>query len=612
MTAATRDGWVLGVDFGTCYTAAAVRNRERADVLEVDGRRRFSSAVMAAADGSLLIGEEAERRSRATPGRMERAPKRYIEAGQVGIPLGDQLVPLPAVIARILGAVWEEALRQHGGVPPAETRLTHPASWGKRRMQVLIEGAQAAGITEVVLLPEPEAAATYLAEQRITGAPIEQDGVVAVYDLGGGTCDIAVLRRTGSRFVLLGEPSGDDRIGGDLFDEHLYRHLGEHALPSEAWQNLQESDEREWRHANHEFRRSVTAAKEAISALPTSSLYIPLPVDREVQISREEFAELIRRDVDSTLDMLDDSLRSAGESPDHLAGLFLVGGSSRIPLIAALIRQRFGRTDFKGDPKTVVALGAAQATLLHDRATGPSHREREPRGEDASSTDESPPRPPRMRGLSDPRQQDFVDLLAELVDDARRGVPRVLVLRDAALLESIGMGAGQLLEETARVADGFTVLRSAGSRSLNEPPWAGLANLLRPLESREPLRLEYAALPWTGRPGALKRVVRPIDSRRQMRARKGKADNNRSAHASAVVRLLYAAAQEKAPSYACSTMSRRSTRRAGTRCAKSRIFCSSARHSTRSASRRSCSSSREDGLAIPSRASHPGRASVRT
>jgi hypothetical protein len=95
-----------------------------------------------------------------------------------------------------------------------------------------------------------------------------------------------------------------------------------------------------------------------------------------------------------------------------------------------------------------------------------------------------------------------------------------------------------------RVADDFTILRSAGSRSITASPWAGLENLLRPLESREPLELLYAALPWTSRPGALKRFVHPIEARRQVRAHQGKAANKRVTHALAVVDLLVAAAQE--------------------------------------------------------------------
>ena len=376
------NGWELGIDFGTSYTAAAVHDGGHSDILEIDGRRRFSSAVLAASDGSLVFGEEAERQSRSAPDRMERAPKRYLEVGELGIPLGERLVPVEEVVSQIFRLVWDEALRQHAGVPPAETRLTHPASWGEDRRRLSESAALAAGLTNVVLLSEPEAAATHLAARHITGEPIGDGGSVAVLDLGGGTVDVAVLRRHDAGFDLLGQPGGNDRIGGDLFDARLYQWIGEHVLPADMWQELQESDERDWQHANYELRKGVTAAKEAVSKAAVSPLYIPSPVDRELQITREEFEELIREDVGATLAVLDDTLRSAGRTADELAALYLVGGSSRIPLVTGLVRERFGRADFKGDPKAAVALGAAQVDS--------KDRERDP------GTSE-PPRPPRQR-----------------------------------------------------------------------------------------------------------------------------------------------------------------------------------------------------------------------
>jgi hypothetical protein len=538
----SRGGWILGIDVGTSYTVGAVRNGDRAEVLEIDGRRRFRSAVMALDDGSLLVGDEAERRSPTAPAKIERAPKRYLERGQPGIPLGDRLYPVHEAIAKILEVVWDEALRQHADVAPAEVRLTHPAAWGDARRRLLATAAATAGIEAVTLLSEPEAAALYLAEAQVAGAPIEPNGLVAVYDLGGGTFDVSLLRRHDSGFEPVGEPRGDEGVGGDLFDERLYRWLGEHVLPSDVWEQLTGSDVREWRYANHEFRRGITAAKEAISKTSASPVYIPAPVDRVVQVTRAEFEELIRPDVEVTLDMLAETLDAAGARSSDLSALFLVGGSSRIPLVAGMVRERFGRADFKGDPKAVVALGAAQ--------TGPLTRPPPPRAADVPGpagpapvvTGAGPARSLRDELTRDPRRELVLDLVEELVAYARHGVQRVLVLRDVALLEAHGIGADAVFDYAKSVAADFQVLQALMPGD-KPGPWASVRSLVSPLEGRN--EALDADLPWTRELGRWGRVAHPVDSKRERSAAKGKAGKHRARHGDAIYELLKDAAAQQ-------------------------------------------------------------------
>ena len=350
--------YLLAIDFGTTYTAAALRTGGTVGMLEIHGSSRTSSAVFAD-DGGLLLGKVAEQRAAGAPERFERSPKHYLEEGETGLVLGDELLDVRDVVGRILGDVHAEAARQQDGVAPHEVRLTHPASWSDRRKQLLVESARRGGLPEPVLVPEPEAAAVYLAGEGVTGAPIDDGELVAVYDLGGGTLDTALLRRSGAHFELMGRVGGDPHLGGALFDDRLYRRIGESGLPPDVWRCLQESAEREWQRANHGFREGIRAAKEAVSQAATYPVYVPPPVDRELLVSREELESVIRDDIERSIDILEHTAATAGVDLDAVQRIFLTGGSSRIPLVGEMIRQRLGRADFKGDPKTVVALGAA-------------------------------------------------------------------------------------------------------------------------------------------------------------------------------------------------------------------------------------------------------------
>lgn len=353
------NGWALAIDFGTSFTAAAVAENGRVDALEMNGKRRVPSVVFLNQDDTLAVGESALNRAAMAPERVERTPKAYLEEGEPEIILGDRPLKVTTLVGRIYHEILEEALRQHNGRPPERVILTHPASWSKARLDLLVASAKEGGISDPVLVSEPEAAALHLSSERSGGQPVPEGGCVLVYDLGGGTFDTAALRHTGDHFEVIGKPGGDERIGGVLFDELLYRRLGETAFDPAEWKAMSESDEGEWRRANFHFRDQVRQAKEEVSHAPSYAFYVPAPIGRDVQVTREQVEDLIREHIQRTLDVLDGTLKDAGLQASDLAALYLVGGSSRIPLVAHEVRSRFGRADFKGEPKAVVALGAA-------------------------------------------------------------------------------------------------------------------------------------------------------------------------------------------------------------------------------------------------------------
>ncbi len=185
---------------------------------------------------------------------------------------------------------------------------------------------------------------------------------MAVYDLGGGTFDTAVLQRQDRRFAVVGPPNGREGLGGEVFDQRLFDWVGARLAEDapELWQRLRDSDERAWRHARGQLRSDVRRAKETLSRDEWAPVYVAHPVDRELRVTRREFEDLIRADVEESVEILRRTIEGAGLQLGDLAGLYLTGGSSRIPLVANLLQAEIGRADTRDDPKTVVALGALE------------------------------------------------------------------------------------------------------------------------------------------------------------------------------------------------------------------------------------------------------------
>jgi actin-like ATPase involved in cell morphogenesis len=364
-TLVTTGDWTLAIDFGTTYTVAAVSDPAGADGrnqaegttrlidLEGDGTSKMPSSVVVTDDGEIVVGRAAVRQAALYPAAFEATPKRLI--GQRTILLGETLVPVVELIAAVLRHTASEARRQCGGTNPALVRLTHPAKWAGPRLEVLREAARIGGLGEVELVAEPVAAAT-----RIGTAMVEVGERIAVYDFGGGTFDAAVLVRTPSGFSVAGDPGGRDPLGGEDIDDRILAYLGAGPLGAHPnWPTLISSPEPNWRRQRAELRRRVRDAKEDLARSLAATLWIP-GLECEYQISRRELDELIEADVAQTVDELAATIAAAGCSPEDLAGIYLVGGSSRICLVRELLAERFGvePAHFE-DPKAIVAIGAA-------------------------------------------------------------------------------------------------------------------------------------------------------------------------------------------------------------------------------------------------------------
>ena len=348
-------GYVLGIDVGTTFTAAAVwrSGQPRPEPVELgDQATAIPSVLLVRSDGTLLVGDAANRRALTEPGRVAREFKRRV-GDRVPLVVGGEAFLPNTLVAMLLRRVIDQVADREGE-RPTRVVVACPANWGEYRRQLLTDAAAEAGAGDVALVSEPVAAAVWYASQE----RLADGALVAVYDLGGGTFDAAVLRKAAGGFELLGEPAGDDSLGGIDFDQVVMEHLA--ATLGPAWTGLDLSEPATLR-AVAQVRAHAVAAKEALS----SDLEVEIPVivpglSRDVRLTRAEFEDGIREQLGQTVATLRRALADARVRPGDLHAVLLVGGSSRIPLVSGLIAAELGvPVAIDTHPKLAVALGAA-------------------------------------------------------------------------------------------------------------------------------------------------------------------------------------------------------------------------------------------------------------
>jgi molecular chaperone DnaK (HSP70) len=346
-------GYGLGIDLGTTFTAAAVDSAGHVEMVSLGDRTAaIPSVVLLRADGGVLVGDAASRRAAVEPDRVAREFKRRL-GDPTPVLLGGAPHSVASLMAHLLGYVVRTVAGQQGGRPDSIT-LTHPANWGPYKRELFEQVPKLTGIDHVGLVTEPEAAAAHYAAQE----RLDDGAVVAVYDLGGGTFDVTVLRKRGGGFEILGTPEGIEGLGGIDFDEAVFGHV-DRALEGKLSQL--DPDDPGAVAAVVRLRQECVLAKEALSADTEVAVPVLLPsVQTEVRLTRGEFEEMIRPSIAATIGSLHRALRSANLRPADLGAVLLVGGSSRIPLVSRLVSAELGRpTAVDIHPKYGVALGAA-------------------------------------------------------------------------------------------------------------------------------------------------------------------------------------------------------------------------------------------------------------
>jgi molecular chaperone DnaK len=346
--------YALGIDLGTTYTAAAVWRAGHAEIASLGSRSAaIPSVVLLRDDETILTGEIANRRGLTEPHRVAREFKRRL-GDPTPILLGGVPYSAESLMARMLRAVVDEVSSREGGEPD-RICVSHPANWGPYKIDLMYQVIRLAGIEQPVqLTTEPQAAAVFYAQQQ----RLEPGEAVAVYDLGGGTFDAAVLRKTPDGFELIGKPEGIERLGGIDFDAAIYAHVAR-SLDG-ALDDLDEDDPAVTA-AVARLREECVQAKEALSADTDVTIPVLLPeLTTEVRLTRSELESMVRPVLHGPIEALRRAIRSAGIEPADLHSVLLVGGSSRIPLVAQMVGSELGRpVAVDAHPKHAVALGAA-------------------------------------------------------------------------------------------------------------------------------------------------------------------------------------------------------------------------------------------------------------
>ncbi|WP_432842770.1 Hsp70 family protein [Dactylosporangium sp. CA-092794] len=382
--------YAIGIDLGTSFAAAAVARDGDLEMVRLGGQATvIPAAAYLDADGSLRTGEPADRLGLAAPDRVAREFKRRL-GDPTPLVLGGAPHSPAALMAALLHDVLAGVEQDQQGEAPRRVVLTHPAVWGPYRREQfaaipglagLTQAGPAGGAPAVRLVTEPVAAATYYCSAH----PLPPDGLLAVYDLGGGTFDSAVVRNGADELEIVGTPEGIEWLGGADFDQAVLDHV-DRALGG-AVSRLDPADPGTAA-ILADLQRQCMLAKEALSTRERGDIAVRLPgALRQVELNRADFEQMITPALESTVEAFRRTLSGAGITPQDLTAVLLVGGSSQIPLVSSLLRDALRRPiRINTHPKHAVALGAA---LLSSRAAAAEPAAVAPRPERPA-----PPPPP--------------------------------------------------------------------------------------------------------------------------------------------------------------------------------------------------------------------------
>jgi len=359
----------VGIDLGTTNSlVATVRHGAPQVLADEQGRVLLPSIVRYLADGAAEIGHGAQHHQSSDPRNTVVSVKRFMGRGVKDVAHVENLpydfVDAPGMLrlrtvagvkspvevsAEILKLLRERAEKSLGGSLVGAV-ITVPAYFDDAQRQATRDAARLAGLNVLRLLNEPTAAALAYGLDRAA------EGVYAVYDLGGGTFDISILRLSQGVFKVLAT-GGDSALGGDDFDHRLYCWALEQANLS----LLAPQDQRL-------LTVKARAAKEALSSRGATTLQARLSTGQWVNLSinAEAFAAMTQHLVAKTLEATRQALRDADLKAADVNGVVLVGGATRMPHVRKAVADLFGRPPLADiDPDQVVAIGAAlQADLL--------------------------------------------------------------------------------------------------------------------------------------------------------------------------------------------------------------------------------------------------------
>ncbi len=376
---------IIGIDLGTTNSVVAVMEGSDPKVIpNPEGNRLTSSVVAFTSKGEVLVGEPARRQAVTNPRNTVYSIKRFMGRRHNEVQNEEKMVPYGVVggaddyvkvdvdgkqftpqeiSAKVLRKLKESA-ESYLGHKVNKAVITVPAYFNDAQRQATKDAGQIAGLEVARIINEPTAAAMAYGLDKKTSEKI------VVFDLGGGTFDVSILKvddEDGHKVFEVVSTSGDTHLGGDDFDEELINYVAaefkkEHGIDlrkdAMALQRLQEACEK---------------AKRELSSVPQTDINLPFitadasgPKHLQIAITRSQFESLTDALFERCRTPLLRALQDAKYSPSDIDEIVLVGGSTRIPRVQALVREVFGKEPHKGvNPDEVVAVGAAiQGSVL--------------------------------------------------------------------------------------------------------------------------------------------------------------------------------------------------------------------------------------------------------
>jgi molecular chaperone DnaK len=347
------EGRLIGIDLGTTNSAMAVMEGDRPVIIpNSEGGRVTPSVVAFTPKGETLVGQLARRQAVLNPGRTITSIKRKM--GSNAVVLIDDRTYTPAEISACILKRLKADAESYLGEPVTRAVITVPAYFNDAQRQATKEAGHLAGLDVARIINEPTAAALAY------GLGKQQREMVLVWDLGGGTFDVSILD-AGEGVFEVRATSGDAFLGGDDYDRTIVDHI------ADRFQAEQGLDLRSDRQSLQRLTDAAERAKIELSTLTTTMITLPFigadaagPRHLEMELTRATFERLTQHLTERTRSPFQAALADARLTPDHLDQVILVGGATRMPAIAQLVRTLAGRQPNQGvNPDEVVALGAA-------------------------------------------------------------------------------------------------------------------------------------------------------------------------------------------------------------------------------------------------------------
>lgn len=351
---------VIGIDLGTTNSVVAVMEGGEATVItNQEGSRLTPSVVGFTKNGERLVGQLAKRQAVSNPDRTVSSIKRHMGEHEYRVTIDDKKYSPEEISAMILQKLKDDA-EKYLGEKVTEAVITVPAYFSDSQRQATKDAGKIAGLDVKRIINEPTAASLAY------GIDKDKDATVLVYDLGGGTFDVSILE-LGDGVFEVKSTNGDTHLGGDDFDERIMNWMIDEFKKSEG------IDLSKDRMALQRLREAAEKAKIELSGVMTTNINLPFitagsdgPKHLDMNLTRAKFDELTADLVNRTEVPMKKALSDANLTPDKIDKVILVGGSSRIPAVQALIKRVMGKEPTRSvNPDECVAVGAAiQAGVL--------------------------------------------------------------------------------------------------------------------------------------------------------------------------------------------------------------------------------------------------------